>query len=320
MTGGLLVADVGGTNSRFAIVSGETGKLRATRFARLSGDDYETFEEAVSAYLAGCEERPMRACFALAGPVNRGRVNLTNRNWSVSEAALRETFGFHDALLINDFTAWARAVPETPAGSFEEILPGQVVDGEPILVAGTGTGFGVATLLPDGAAGWRILSGEGGHMAYAPRTPLEFDIFLRLRQTHAYVSNELIASGSGLPSLHVAFCEAFGKPYEPVSPEEVRARAASGDEMCRALIEMQACATMGAVGDLALANGARGGVVLVGGMTERLADILRSPAAAARFRDRGPMSAFLEACPVRLMRDAEAPLIGAAAYYRQVRG
>jgi glucokinase len=102
-----------------------------------------------------------------------------------------------------------------------------------------------------------------------------------------------------------------------VSPAGMRERADAGDEMYLQLILVRACAVMGAVGDLALANGALGGVVLAGGVTERIVDFLRMPEAADRFRARGPMSEFLENCPVVLMHDPEAPLIGAAAYYDQ---
>ena len=63
-------------------------------------------------------------------------------------------------------------MPELEPEAFSVVLPGTPVPEAPILVAGPGTGFGVSTLIPS-AGGWTVLAGEGGHMAYAPRTDLE---------------------------------------------------------------------------------------------------------------------------------------------------
>ena len=316
MSEDILVGDVGGTHVRFAIAHRRGGKIVTGNFEKFAGDDFDGFDDVLSAYLDHSGAQVSRACFALAGPVRQGEVTLTNRGWHVSEEALQTRFAFSDAKLINDFTAMARAVPEFEQDRFEQILPGTPEPEAPVIVAGPGTGFGVATLIPD-QGDWHVLTGEGGHMAFAPRSELEFQLAGILLRKFGYVSNELVASGTGLPPVHEAFCEIYGRPVEDVSPAGMRERADAGDEMYLQLILVRACAVMGAVGDLALANGALGGVVLAGGVTERIVDFLRRPEAADRFRARGPMSEFLENCPVVLMHDPEAPLIGAAAYYDQ---
>lgn len=318
MSGALLVGDIGGTNVRFALAHGAGDDLTIGGFAVLAGDDFATFDAALEQYLSTQPELPERVCLALAGPVSGGTVELTNReNWSVSEGGLCARFGFSAVRLINDFHAMARAVPELDADCFEAILPGERVADAPTLVAGPGTGFGVATLLPMGADRWRVLTGEGGHTAYAPREPLEFELLRILARDEAYVSTERVASGSGLPAVHAAFCEIFGRSVESLSAADMRARADAGDAMYEQLISVRAKAVMGAVGDLALATGALGGVVIAGGVAERIVDYLKRPDVCDRFHRRGPMSHYLAQCPVRLMRSAEAPLIGAAAYFNQ---
>ena len=316
MAEGILVGDVGGTNVRFAIARRQGGRIVIDHFAKFAGDDFSGFDDVLGVYLDQENVRPGRGCFAMAGPVQHGQVTLTNRGWTVCEQKLEETFGFAEARLINDFTAMARSVPELDQANFEQILPGVPEPDAPVVVAGPGTGFGVATLLRD-QDNWHVLTGEGGHIAFAPRTDLEFELAKILLKKFGYVSNELVASGMGLEPVHAAFCEIFGREIEDLSPHDMRERADAGDELFRQLILVRACTVMGAVGDLVLANGAVGGVVLAGGVTERIVDFLRTPEAADRFRERGPMSSFLENCPVVLMRDPEAPLIGAAAYYDQ---
>jgi glucokinase len=317
MDGGLLVGDVGGTNARFALAVQRGVWLRIERFEALAGEDYQAFGDALRHYLDQTSVRAEAACIAVAGPVRDGRVHLTNRDWTISEADIRKTLGVARALLINDFVAMARSVPELEPDAFELIFDGEPVVAAPLIVCGPGTGFGVSTLVPEVNGRWRVLAGEGGHIAYAPRTALERELAGILARDHGYVSNELVASGSGLDEVHSAFCEIYGVAKAALTPGEMRARADAGDAMYRALIEVRALAVMGAAGDLVLATGALGGVVLAGGVSERLGDFLKTPVARERFVSRGPMSDYLERCPVRLLHDPVAPLVGAAAYFRQ---
>lgn len=317
MRDGVLVGDIGGTNVRFALASRKGGQLRIEHFEKLAGDDFGSFDTVLQEYLDRTGVSVSAACFALAGPVKNQEVTLTNRGWHVSASDLKTSFGFQEVCLINDFHAMARSVPEFAFETFDCVLPGTPQPGAPVLVAGPGTGFGVATLLTEPMGGWRVISGEGGHMAYAPRTDVEHELARVLTRDHGYVSNELVASGSGLDEVYSAFCEMFGRERVALSPEEMRQRADAGDELFRTLIEVRALAVMGAAGDLVLANGALGGVVLAGGVSERISDFLKTAEARQRFVARGPMSQYLEDCPVWLMREATAPLIGAAAYYEQ---
>ncbi|MCA8899667.1 MAG: glucokinase [Hyphomonas sp.] len=317
MAGGILVGDVGGTNVRFAVANRHGSGIEIDGFQKLAGDDFGAFDEALARYIDQSGQKVERACFALAGPVQQGEVLLTNRQWRVSAARLQKRFDFADVRLINDFTAMARSVPEHDAAAFENVLPGTPNPDAPVIVAGPGTGFGVATLLRKRTGGWRVMNGEGGHMAFAPRTDLEFDVAKILMDRFGYVSNELVASGMGLEPVHEAFCQVYDRAVEDISPEDMRKRADAGDDMFHQLILMRACVVMGAVGDLVLSSGALGGVVLAGGVSERIVDYLRMPEAVNRFRERGPMSSYLADCPVDLMHDPEAPLVGAAAFYEQ---
>ncbi|MFN7055553.1 glucokinase [Hyphomonas sp.] len=314
----VLVGDVGGTNVRFALAVRRGEAFTLERFEVLAGKDFPTFEAALAHYIGETGAVADAACFAFAGPVRDEKVVLTNRGWQVSAPGLRSKFPFRQMKIINDFHAMARSVPEHAVSTFETIFAGTPHADAPVLVTGPGTGLGVATLLRDSAGRWIVLSGEGGHLAYAPRTDLERDLARILIRDHGYVSNELVASGSGLNSVHTAFCEIYGRPLEPVAPGDMRLRADAGDEMYLALIETRALAVMGAAGDLVLANGALGGVVLAGGVSERIADFMSTPSARERFVSRGPMSSYLEDCPVWLMHDPMAPLIGAAAHFEQV--
>lgn len=316
MAEGVLVGDVGGTNVRFACVRPADGSYAISEFQKLRGDDFDGFDAALQTFLerSGLDVAGRRAVFALAGPVRDGVVKLTNRDWTVNAAALEGRFGLSSVRLVNDFKAMGRAVPELGPDAFVPVKPGTADGSAPIIVAGPGTGFGVATLLPSsGSGGWRVLSGEGGFMAYAPQTDLEFELARLLRDEQGYVHTEAVCAGIGLESVHRALCRIFERDFEAMPPGEMLTRAAGGDEMFLELCRIRARGTLRAIGDLVLANGALGGVAIAGGVSQRLIDYLREPDAIDAFTRRGRNSAYMEPVPIRLLSDGRAPLIGCAA-------
>lgn len=309
----ILVGDVGGTNARFGCAFLSDSGLVIEGFFKTPNRDHTDFESALDTYLKQCGTRPHHACFAIAGPIRDNAVTLTNRNWHISGHALETKFGFQSVQLINDFAAMARAIPEISPQKFHKLIPGLPDKNTPIIVAGPGTGFGVATLVQTAGANWSVVQGEGGHIAYAPQTDLEFDIAQILMRKHGYVSNELIASGRGLPAVHRAFCQIYDCTFEKMHPGEMLKLAAAGDQMFTALCKLRARTVLRVAGDLVLANGALGGVVLAGGVTERLIPYLSAEDVKPIFANRGPMSDYLSLCPVDILTEPTAPLIGAAA-------
>jgi len=318
MPDSVLVGDIGGTNVRFGRARlGFAGHPEVEDVAVLPGDKFGSFDDALNVYLGQLgNQRPDQALFAFAGPVRDGVGSLTNRNWTINSRELARSVGLSKIQLVNDYAAMARSIPELGEKSFRLLHDGRVPDQRhPILVAGPGTGLGMATLLPEGDRGWRVMTGEGGHAAFAPRSEREWELTKRLRVSHGYVSKELVLSGSGLNAVHQALCDIDGEPWQVTAPAEIMRRAMEGDRICRDICEIRAGATLDALGDAALINGTRGGVVITGGVAERLVDWLAQSEAMSRFFERGPMSHYMEPIPIRLLMESEAALIGAAALY-----
>ena len=315
---GLLVGDVGGTNVRFAMGVQRDSGIHVETFRKYPGDSFTDFYEAVDHYLTETGLQPSSALFALAGPPVARSVTLTNRPWTISAEMLESKFHISRVDLINDFSAMARAVPELPDDAFDHIKPGQAVSGFPVAVTGPGTGLGVATLTGRAGRDWQVISGEGGHSAYAARTDLEWQVVKRLQARFGFISNELICAGIGLEPVHRALCEINGVSFETMSPAAVLAAAAEGDAVCQTICRLRADAVMGVAGDVALINGARGGVILAGGVAQRLSAYLNRPESLARFTDRAALAEYMAAIPIRLLRQESAPLIGAAAWHFSV--
>ncbi len=309
----MLVGDVGGTHARFAIVDVSGASPWAIRCRLDLQSDYADFAQALRDYIGrvGADAIPPTASIAVAGPVTAGRVCFTNRNWQISEEQLKD-FGFHDALLINDFAALACAAEVLPANDLRTIGPElRGCDAEPLSVVGAGTGFGVSCLVR--SAGRSIpLATEGGHIAFAPSDDGEIAVLQTLRHQFGRVSIERILSGPGLENLYRTLARLSGRPSEALSAAEITAQATAGDGGCRAALTMF-CSIFGAVaGDIALAHGARGGVFIAGGIALKIEQFLAQSAFRTSFENKGRLSPFVKSIPTRLISNSDAALLGAA--------
>lgn len=87
-----LVADVGGTNVRFAL---EMAPMRLAHIGVLAGDDYPSLEAAMRAYLASLPPEiaaagVRHAAIGIANPVLGDQIRMTNRDWAFSIEAMRQ--------------------------------------------------------------------------------------------------------------------------------------------------------------------------------------------------------------------------------------
>lgn len=114
-----LLADIGGTNARFALLA--DGKL--SPIAHMAVGDFGTFQQALAAYLdATGQAGPIRhAVFAASGPIQNGRCALTNNSWIIDAAELCSDDGFSSVRLINDLEAVAWALPRLPPSSLLQL-------------------------------------------------------------------------------------------------------------------------------------------------------------------------------------------------------
>jgi glucokinase len=312
-TAAVLVGDVGGTHARFAIVDPQARPLRAQARLDLPADDFATFDGAVEAYVAhvGKEARPQSAAIGVAGPVTRGCVDFTNREWHASEENLHK-LGFARALLINDFAATAFSVAALVPDDFRTIGPDIAgMAEEPITVLGAGTGFGVSCL-----ARYRHLSvpmaTEGGHMGFAPQGEAEIAVLVALERRFGRISVERVLSGPGLENIHVALQETERRDVESLAAAEIVERAGAGDATAAQALDMF-CTIFGSVaGDFALAHGARGGVYIAGGIARKIQKVLRASRFRARFEDKGRLTDYVAAIPTRLILNDDATFFGAA--------
>ena len=310
-----LLADVGGTNARFAWQAAAGAPLQDVRTLPCAGHD--SLEAAMRAYLAETAHPvPVLAAVGIANPVTGDRVQMTNHHWSFSIEALRQALGFERLRVINDFTALALALPHLPAHELRQVGGGAAQPGAAIGLVGAGTGLGVSGLLPLGPR-WLPLAGEGGHVSLPAETPLEAELVAVLRGRHGRVSAERVLSGPGLRALHHALGVVCGEPAAlqdaPEAAAIVEAAQAGRDARCVQVLDLF-CGWLGTVaGDLALTLGARGGVYIGGGIVPRLGTAFDRSPFRARFEAKGRFESYLREIPVQLILSPTSPALRGAA-------
>jgi glucokinase len=309
-----LIADIGGTYARFAV---ETAAGRFEHVASLRCADHADFHAAVSAYLAGLAVAQIRhAAIAIANPVESDQVRMTNYHWQFSIEQMRQRLRLDTLVVVNDFTALAMALPRLLPAQRRQVGGGTPRARSVVGLIGAGTGLGVSGLVPAGD-GWVALGTEGGHASFAPRDEREIDILRCALTQHSHVSFERLLSGPGLELIHAALRQRAGKaPHgaKTLPAPEITRRALDGsDELCVQTLETF-CAMLGtAASNLAVTQGAVGGIYIGGGIVPRLGAWFDRSPFRARFEDKGRFGAYLKAIPTYVVTAEQATLVGASA-------
>lgn len=316
----ILVADIGGTNARFALANAdEQGAPVLDAVRELQAADYPTLGSAAQQYLADIGAPAVRsAVFAVASPVTGDAIKMTNSPWSFSARALRTTLELDALQLINDFAAVSHAVPHlrhddvVAIGAQVAELASERRDGH-YSVLGPGTGLGVGQLVLRDALPI-VLGSEGGHIGFAPANAHELRLLEFLWQEYPRVSAERLLSGQGLVNLYRATCVVEGQAAADLTPAQISQEAAMHPEgPCARSVELF-CELFGAfAGDAVLMHGSWNGVYLAGGITQKLLPWIQRGGFRARFEFKGRFDALLKRVPVLAITHPQAGLLGAAA-------
>jgi glucokinase len=312
-----LVADIGGTNARFAMIAPGGGDIVSPIILRCA--DYPGVADAARAYLAQTAPRrkPRLGAIDVAGPVIGGVGELTNHPWRIEAEAVRRDLALDRLELVNDFAALAHAVPRLGAEDRAIIRAGTAGATGPIGVVGPGTGLGVAAVIPDGAGGWVPLASEGGHVTVAAADEREDAILAALRRRFGHVSAERVVSGPGLVNIYDAVCALAHEPAQPLTPEQVAERAQAGDARPAEALALFFSWLGNVAGNLALTVGATGGIAIAGGIVPRYLPLLAASQFEQRFVEKGRLRSYLEPIPVWVVTHPLPAFIGLAALLAQ---
>jgi len=312
-----IIADIGGTNMRVAIAS-EQGDISGIEIYACA--DYAGLAEVLSNFIEKhqLQNKAIYACLAIACPVDKDLIVMTNLPWQFSQQALKAKLQLKELILINDFTAIAHAIPQLSDQQKVQIGAGETVSDKPISICGPGTGLGVANLVAT-KQGWLSLSGEGGHVDFAPVDEQEIAILNFLMTKYARVSYEQLLSGLGLEQIYQALSYIKNGSASELSAKEITTSALNHScDLCTETLA-QFCRVLGSfAGNLALTLGSYGGVYIAGGIVPRFINYFENSDFRTRFEAKGRMSGFNQPMATFVVTEDQPGLLGASAYLRQL--
>ena len=290
-----LIADIGATHSRCALLDHEGEVLAPETF---SNSEYDALEALLQTYIGRRREsdRPSRAALAIAAPIVGDHVEMTNLAWSFSQISLQVGLGVRRLEVLNDFEAMAWSLLDLDPEQLRQIGRGEVTADATRAVLGPGSGLGVSGIVPH-SDGWAAICGEGGHVTLAATNEEEDEVIAVLRERFDHCSAERVLSGPGLVNLYHAMAELAGRGIPKVEPDDVTSLALKGEPLAAQTMEMFFAFLGTVAADLAVTLGAQGGVYLSGGIIPRVVDLFADSEFRNRFEAKGRYRAYMTAIP-----------------------
>ena len=306
----VLVADIGGTNARFAIADPAT--LELSNITQFRCSEHQGLGTAAYGYLRAIQPRPRYAAIAVAAPVVGEEITLTNSPWSFARAEVCDAAGLDGLLVLNDFQALALSLPHLAKEDLQQIGGGKTPRLATKAVLGPGTGIGVSGLVWAGSD-WLALPSEGGHISLAAESRQDFELIERLKGDRERLSADRVLSGSGIAELYLAIAASRGMTVTPLTPNDVLEGGLDGrDGLAVEALRLFATWLGAFAGDVALLFGARGGIYLGGGIAPKIVKTLAAGPFRASFEAKGRMRSFVSPIPVHVIMAPFAALKGAA--------
>jgi glucokinase len=328
----ILAGDVGGTKTRLALYEQTAPGDRQAReplvVANFDSTSAPSLEQIVHGFLERnhAAGRIDAACIGIPGPVVRGTVRATNLPWVLTERAFGERLEIAKVRLVNDHAATAAALPLLGPEDLITLHPGRE-DRErrvfAILAPGTGLGQAYSVLAADGR--YHPFPSEGGHVEFAPKDELEFDLLKYLQEKlHKRVSIERVLSGPGIMNIYSflrdrSFCDEPDPLREEIAAAATPAAVVTDHglkgthSICVQTLDIFARLLGSQAGDVVLTYLSTGGLFLGGGIPPKVAGKLKEGGTVEAYLQKGRLSPLVEMTPLQVIKDDRVGLLGAAA-------
>lgn len=322
----ILAADIGGTKTNIGIFDSQQGCQSAIVEETLLCKNYSSFNELLKDFLCGKEYPIECACFAAAGPVREGKVQLTNLPWMLDEKNLKAILGIQSVYVINDLVALAYSIPELTENDKITLQGGSPEKNGTIGIVAPGTGLGMAFLVWDGSK-YIACPSEGGHIGFSPNSALEIELLQYYSRKGEHVSCEFLCSGPGIfyiyKFLKMKHCyeepewlKTLFNQEENIPPVIVDIALDENIDcsICTETLKLFTQLLAGASRNFALTVMATGGIYLGGGIPPKILKFFNQNDFSTNFKTMGRMPELTERIPLKVISTPKAPLAGAVKY------
>ena len=300
-------ADIGGTYSRMAWSRGDAAGFEEAQV--YNNAEFDSLEAVIDRALQTrnlTEESLEHMVLAVPGPLHDDPIQLTNIAWQLDRRRLQDRYRAAKLTIVNDFQAAALGASAEPLERLTVLNPATQGAG-PVVVAGAGTGLGMAWFA-NGETQALPRATEGGHLDFAPVNADQAALYHWLAARYGHVSYERILSGTGLLDTYrfIAADESTAN-----TPAEIVAAARRNDALALKAVHTFVDVFAAYAGNLALAFSPTGGVFLCGGLSVHLAEWFESERFLAAYSAKGRMRAVVQRIPVFMVTRHDNGLTGA---------
>lgn len=315
-----ILADIGGTNTRVALASGD--KVQPSSLRRFSNAEYKARGQDIghilADYLAETGAKVSGVCVAAAGPVQDGVASMTNLDWVMDAAKLSGATGAARVAILNDLQAQGQALGHIAPENLRLLVKGPVAAQGSMLVVGLGTGVNAAPVHGSGAA--RIVPpSECGHVNMPVRSEEDLAVMrfieglLSARGETPHCGVEEVLAGRGLANLYAFAASVAGQPKD-LSSAEVLTGLGAGDPIATHAARLYTRILAQTLADLALIHLPYGGIYLIGGMSRAMTPYFPRFGFEQTFREARRVDLLQKDFSITVVEDDFAALTGCAAY------
>ena len=320
----VLLADIGGTNTRVALADGASVRFDSIR--RFSNADYQArgqdIAHVLQDYLSQTGATVGGVCVAAAGPVQDGVATMTNLDWVMDAAKLSAATGAKKVALLNDLQAQGEALGHIPAANLRTVLSGPKKANAAMLVVGLGTGVNAAPVHIS-SSGRLVPPSECGHVNMPIRTDEDLRLArfieakLKLDGEAPHAGVEEVLSGRGLANLYAFAAFENGHPAT-LSSAEIFQALETGDRLAADAARLYVHILGQMLADLALVHLPYGGIYLIGGMSRAMAGHFARYGLESAFREARRVDLLQREFSITVVEDDFAALTGCATYLNSI--
>jgi glucokinase len=319
----VLAGDIGGTKTNLALYRASDDNMEMTRSERYPSSEYKSCIDIIKKFIHDNKlAAPDRICLGVAGPVLNGKVDLTNLNWLLDIADIRQQTGVQEVALINDLESTAYGLATLSADDFITIHPGDpTITGNMAIIA-PGTGLGQAGIYWSGSHHHPFPT-EGGHTDFSPRTELDIELLQFLQKKYGVVSWEKVVAGPAITDIYY-FLRDVKKMEEPKwLATELEEQKDDSAVVSKAALQQKAAICVETMdifirylaresSNLVLKMKATGGLFLGGGIPPKIAPLLQQKKFFEHYMDCDRMQHLLETVAIRIIKNDQTALMGSA--------
>ena len=265
--------------------------------------------------------RPGMVVIGIAGPVTSRKVSLTNLSFALDANLLEQQLEC-PVILVNDLEAFGWGVSLLNPEDLHVVQAGERKRGNRALIA-AGTGLGESILFWDGEE-HRPSPSEGGHCTFSPTSPSDLDFMRFMMKRYDHVSWERVVSG--IDGFRDIFTYLHHEKLIDISAPVVEEVLAAGPQIGPLITQRAHEGIPWAVktvewfvrfygaeaGNLALKSMALGGVYIGGSIVHHLMPWIDKGIFTEAFLAKGRFRSLMEKIPIRIIKDSQVALKGAA--------